>query len=50
MNAICVFTNNMNKKINSNVFFKETQRGLQIKISISGIAWKHGEYITNMVI
>ena len=46
MNAICVFTNNMNKKINGNVFFKETQRGLQIKISISGISpGKHGLHI-----
>ena len=46
MNAICVFTNNMNKKIKGNVFFKETQRGLQIKISISGISpGKHGLHI-----
>ena len=46
MNAICVFTNNMNKKINGTVFFKETQRGLQIKISISGISpGKHGLHI-----
>ena len=46
MNAICVFTNNMNKKIKGHVFFKETQRGLQIKISISGISpGKHGLHI-----
>ena len=46
MNAICVFTNNMNKKINGNVFFKETQEGLQIKISISGRnPGKHGLHI-----
>lgn len=46
MNAICVFTNNINKKISGKVFFKETQRGLQIKISISGISpGKHGLHI-----
>ena len=46
MNAICVFTNNMNKKTKGSVFFKETQRGLQIKISISGISpGKHGLHI-----
>ena len=37
MNAICVFTNNFNKNTSGYVEFKETNRGLQIKISISVI-------------
>ena len=46
MSAICVFTNNMNKKITGKVVFKETKRGLQIKINMSGISpGLHGFHI-----
>ena len=46
MSAICVFTNNMNKKISGKVVFKETKRGLQIKINMSGISpGLHGFHI-----
>ena len=46
MSAICVFTNNMNKKISGTVIFKETKRGLQIKINMSGISQGlHGFHI-----
>ena len=46
MSAICVFTNNINNKIKGNVIFKETLRGLQIKISISGLTpGLHGFHI-----
>ena len=46
MIAICVFTNNMNKKITGKVVFKETKRGLQIKINMSGISpGLHGFHI-----
>ena len=46
MNAICVFTNNVNKNTSGYVEFKETNRGLQIKILISGISpGKHGFHI-----
>ena len=46
MSAICVFTNNMNKKITGKIVFKETKRGLQIKINMSGISpGLHGFHI-----
>ena len=46
MNAICVFTNNIDKKIKGYVLFKNTKRGLQIRISIEGISpGKHGLHI-----
>ena len=46
MSAICVFTNNANKKISGNVVFKETKRGLQIKINMCGISpGLHGFHI-----
>ena len=46
MSAICVFTNNANKKISGNVVFKETKRGLQIKINMYGISpGLHGFHI-----
>ena len=46
MSAICVFTNNINNKIKGKVIFKETLRGLQIKISISGLTpGLHGFHI-----
>ena len=46
MSAICVFTNNADKKISGKVIFTETKRGLQIKINILGISsGKHGFHI-----
>ena len=46
MSAICVFTNNINNKIKGEVNFKETLRGLKIKISISGLSpGLHGFHI-----
>ena len=51
MNAICVFTNNIHKNTSGYVEFKETNRGLQIKISISGISPENTDFIfMNMVI
>ena len=45
MSAICVFTNNINNKIKGKVIFKETLRGLQIKISISGLTPGYMDFI-----
>ena len=46
MNAICIFTNNINKNIKGSVVFKPTLRGLQIKIKMEGLkSGKHGFHI-----